>query len=104
MLGADGLRQASEMAVLNANYLKSRVAKILPISHDRTHMHEFVAEGIIPGAPDVRALDIAKRLIDYGFHPPTNYFPLIAHDALMIEPTETERKETLDAFAEATHK
>jgi len=101
LLGAEGLRQASEMAVLNANYLKSRVAKILPISHDRTHMHEFVAEGIIPGAPDVRALDIAKRLIDYGFHPPTNYFPLIVHEALMIEPTETESKETLDAFADA---
>jgi glycine dehydrogenase subunit 2 len=101
MLGAAGLRQASEIAVLNANYLKSRVAKILPISHDRTHMHEFVAKGIIPGAPDVRALDIAKRLIDYGFHPPTNYFPLIVPEALMIEPTETESKETLDAFADA---
>jgi glycine cleavage system P protein (glycine dehydrogenase) subunit 2 len=101
MLGADGLRQASEMAVLNANYLKSRVAKILPISHERTHMHEFVAKGIIPRAPDVRALDIAKRLIDYGFHPPTNYFPLIVPEALMIEPTETESKETLDAFADA---
>jgi len=101
MLGSAGLRQASEMAVLNANYLKTRVARILPISHDRTHMHEFVAKGIIPGAPDVRALDIAKRLIDYGFHPPTNYFPLIVPEALMIEPTETESKETLDAFADA---
>ena len=101
MLGAEGLRQVSEMAVLNANYLKSQVKDVFPISHDRTHMHEFVAEGIIPEAPDVRALDIAKRLIDYGFHPPTNYFPLIVHEALMIEPTETESKETLDAFAEA---
>jgi glycine dehydrogenase subunit 2 len=64
-------------------------------------MHEFVCEGVVPGAPDVRALDISKRLIDYGFHPPTNYFPLIVHEALMIEPTETESKETLDAFAEA---
>ena len=64
-------------------------------------MHEFVAQGIIPEAPDVHALDIAKRLIDYGFHPPTNYFPLIVPEALMIEPTETESKETLDAFAAA---
>jgi len=101
MLGARGLREVSEMAVLNANYLKSQVEDVFPISHERTHMHEFVAKGIIPEAPDVHALDIAKRLIDYGFHPPTNYFPLIVPEALMIEPTETESKETLDAFAEA---
>jgi glycine dehydrogenase subunit 2 len=101
MLGARGLREVSEMAVLNANYLKSQVKDIYPISHDRRHMHEFVAKGIIPEAPDVHALDIAKRLIDYGFHPPTNYFPLIVPEALMIEPTETESKETLDAFAAA---
>jgi glycine dehydrogenase subunit 2 len=101
MLGAEGLRRVSEMAVLNANYLKSQVKDIFPISHDRIHMHEFVAKGIILEAPDVHALDIAKRLIDYGFHPPTNYFPLIVPEALMIEPTETENKETLDAFAEA---
>jgi glycine dehydrogenase subunit 2 len=101
MLGAEGLRHVSEMAVLNANYLKSQVKDVFPISHDRIHMHEFVAKGIIPEAPDVHALDIAKRLIDYGFHPPTNYFPLIVPEALMIEPTETESKETLDAFARA---
>ena len=101
MLGAEGLRRVSEMAVLNANYLKSQVKDIFPISHNRTHMHEFVAKGILPETPDVRALDIAKRLIDYGFHPPTNYFPLIVPEALMIEPTETENKETLDAFAAA---
>jgi glycine dehydrogenase subunit 2 len=101
MLGAKGLRQVSEMAVLNANYLKSRVKETFSISHDRIHMHEFVAKGIIPEAPEVHALDIAKRLIDYGFHPPTNYFPLIVPEALMIEPTETENKETLDAFAQA---
>jgi glycine dehydrogenase subunit 2 len=64
-------------------------------------MHEFVLEGRWEDAPGVIALDIAKRLMDYGFHPPTNYFPLIVHDALMIEPTETENKQTLDAFAEA---
>jgi glycine dehydrogenase subunit 2 len=100
-LGGAGLRQVSEMAVLNANYLKSQVLDVFPISHNRTHMHEFVAKGIVPEAPDVHALDIAKRLIDYGFHPPTNYFPLIVPEALMIEPTETESKETLDAFAGA---
>ncbi len=64
-------------------------------------MHEFVVEGKWDDAPDVRALDIAKSLMDYKFHPPTNYFPLIVHEALMIEPTETESKETLDAFADA---
>jgi glycine dehydrogenase subunit 2 len=101
MLGAPGLRAVSEMAVLNANYLKSRVKEILPISHERTHMHEFVAMGVIEGAPDIKALDISKRLIDYGFHPSSNYFPLIVHEALMIEPTETESKEMLDAFAAA---
>jgi glycine dehydrogenase subunit 2 len=101
MLGAEGLREVSQMAVLNANYLKSQVKGTFPVSHNRTHMHEFVAKGIVPEAPDVHALDIAKRLIDYGFHPPTNYFPLIVPEALMIEPTETESKETLDAFAQA---
>ena len=64
-------------------------------------MHEFVAEGRWKDAPDVHALDIAKRLMDYGFHPPTNYFPLIVHEALMIEPTETENKATLDSFVDA---
>ena len=64
-------------------------------------MHEFVAQGKLADAPDVRALDISKRLIDYGFHPPTNYFPLIVPEALMIEPTETESVETLDKFADA---
>jgi len=101
MLGGEGLRQVSEMAVLNANYLKSQLQGILPISHDRVCMHEFVAQGIIAGAPGIRALDISKRLIDYGFHPSSNYFPLIVPEALMIEPTETESKETLDAFAGA---
>jgi glycine dehydrogenase subunit 2 len=64
-------------------------------------MHEFVAEGKWKDAPEVRALDISKRIIDFGFHPPTNYFPLIVHEALMIEPTETETKETLDRFVDA---
>jgi glycine dehydrogenase subunit 2 len=101
MLGTDGLRRVAEHAVLNANYLMSQVKDVYRVPYDRACMHEFVCEGVVPGAPDVRALDISKRLIDYGFHPPTNYFPLIVHEALMIEPTETESKETLDAFAEA---
>ncbi|MFC2055196.1 aminomethyl-transferring glycine dehydrogenase subunit GcvPB [Chloroflexota bacterium] len=100
MMGSDGLRSVSEMAVLNANYLKAKVAPHFPLAVERTCMHEFVSHGDIPGT-DVIALDVAKRLIDLGFHPPTNYFPLIVHDALMIEPTETESKETLDAFAAA---
>jgi glycine dehydrogenase subunit 2 len=100
MQGPDGLLDVAENAVLNANYLKAKVAPHFSIAVDRTCMHEFVAHGDVPDT-DVRALDVAKRLIDYGFHPPTNYFPLIVHDALMIEPTETESKATLDAFAEA---
>jgi len=100
MMGPNGLRAAAENAVLSANYLKAKVAPHFPVAVERTCMHEFVAHGDVEGT-DVRALDVAKRLIDYGFHSPTNYFPLIVHDALMIEPTETESKETLDAFAGA---
>ncbi len=100
MHGPDGLRTVAENAVLNANYLLARLRGVYPIPYDRICMHEFVAEGKVEGS-DVRALDIAKRLMDYDFHPPTNYFPLIVHEALMIEPTETENKQTLDAFAEA---
>jgi len=101
MLGAEGLRQVSEDAVLAANYLLAKLKKVYPLPYDRICMHEFVCEGRLPDAPDVIALDIAKRLMDYGFHPPTNYFPLIVREALMIEPTETESVETLDAFADA---
>ena len=101
MLGAEGLRRAAEHAVLNANYVMSQVKDTYHVPHGRICMHEFVCEGRFSDAPDVHALDISKRLIDYGFHPPTNYFPLIVHEALMIEPTETESKETLDGFAEA---
>jgi glycine dehydrogenase subunit 2 len=99
--GAAGLRQISENAVLNANYLLSLLRDTYKVTFDRTCMHEFVLEGRFEDAPDIHALDIAKRLIDYNFHPPTNYFPLIVHEALMIEPTETESKQTLDAFGEA---
>jgi len=101
MHGADGLRQIAEYAVLNANYLRVRLEGTYHIPYDRLCMHEFVAEGQWAEAPGIRALDVAKRLMDYDFHPPTNYFPLIVHEALMIEPTETENKTTLDAFAEA---
>ncbi len=101
MHGPEGLRQISEYAVLNANYLLSKVRQFYKLPYDRVCMHEFVLEGVWPDAPDIHALDIAKRLMDYNFHPPTNYFPLIVHEALMIEPTETENKQTLDQFAEA---
>jgi glycine dehydrogenase subunit 2 len=99
-LGAGGLRDNAMHAVLNANYLRARLAKDYPVPFDRTCMHEFVCEGR-PEASTVRAMDVSKRLMDFGFHPPTNYFPLIVHEALMIEPTETESKATLDAFVEA---
>jgi glycine dehydrogenase subunit 2 len=101
MLGASGLRRVAEHAVLNANYLKRLIENTYRVPYDRVCMHEFVCEGHLADADDVRALDISKRLMDYGFHPPTNYFPLIVHEALMIEPTETESKETLDRFADA---
>jgi glycine dehydrogenase subunit 2 len=101
MHGAEGLRKVSEYAVLNANYLMTLLKDVYHLPYDRTCMHEFVLEGRWADAPDIHALDIAKRLMDYSFHPPTNYFPLIVHEALMIEPTETESKQTLDAFAEA---
>jgi glycine cleavage system P protein (glycine dehydrogenase) subunit 2 len=98
--GAEGLRENSLHAVLNANYLRARLSDIYPLPYDRTCMHEFVVEGKIEGA-NVRAVDISKRLLDFGFHPPISYFPLIVSEALMIEPTETESKQTLDAFIEA---
>jgi glycine dehydrogenase subunit 2 len=100
MHGPDGLRKVAEYAVLNANYLMARLKGKYHLAYDRTCMHECVFEGQWADAPGVHALDISKRLMDYNFHPPTNYFPLIVHEALMIEPTETESKETLDAFAD----
>jgi glycine dehydrogenase subunit 2 len=102
MHGAEGLRRNSEYAVLNANYLQARLKDTYPMPHgDRTCMHEFVAQGHIAGAPGIRTMDVAKRLIDFRFHPPTVYFPLIVPEAFMVEPTETESKETLDAFVDA---
>jgi len=106
-LGAEGLRDASETAVLNANYLLARlradgVSDLLPLAYGSLCMHEFVLSGA-PMKRDlkIRTLDLAKRLLDYGFHPPTVYFPLLVDEALLIEPTETETKETLDEFAGA---
>ena len=106
-LGGDGLTEASETAVLNANYLLAKLGRAargsyLPLAFDRTCMHEFV----LSGAPakrelGVKTLDVAKRLLDFGFHPPTIYFPLLVDEALMVEPTETETREALDALAEA---
>jgi glycine dehydrogenase subunit 2 len=106
-LGGDGLQEASETAVLNANYLLARMSEgkagqYAPVAFDRRCMHEFV----LSGAPakrelGIKTLDIAKRLLDHGMHPPTVYFPLLVDEALMVEPTETETRETLDAFAEA---
>ena len=100
-LGADGLRQVAEDAVLNANYLLSLVRDNYELPYDRACKHEFVLSGRPFNANGVHTLDIAKALIDRGFHPPTIYFPLIVPEAIMVEPTETESKETLDAFAEA---
>jgi glycine dehydrogenase subunit 2 len=101
MLGQEGLRDVAEKAVLNANYLQAKLKGSYTLPYDRSCMHEFVLEGYWKAVPDIHALDIAKRLMDYDFHPPTNYFPLIVHEALMIEPTETESIETLDQFADA---
>lgn len=101
MHGGEGLRKVSEYAVLNANYLLAKLKNKYHVPYDRICKHEFVMEGRWADAPEIGALDIAKRLMDYGFHPPTNYFPLIVHDALMIEPTETENKQTLDEFVTA---
>lgn len=100
-MGAEGLKEASQTAVLNANYLKEKLKEHYELPFDRICMHEFVLAGFKEKTADIATLDIAKRLIDLGYHPPTIYFPLIVDQALMIEPTETESKETLDDFAEA---
>jgi glycine dehydrogenase subunit 2 len=99
--GPDGLKAVSENAVLNANYLLSRVKHILPVPPGERCLHEFVATAApLKKKNGVSAMDLAKRLLDFGFHAPTVYFPLTVPEAMMIEPTETESKETLDAFAE----
>jgi glycine dehydrogenase subunit 2 len=106
-LGAEGLKDASETAVLNANYLLARlqqegVADKLPLAFGKLCMHEFVLSGSpMKRELGIKTLDLAKRLLDHGYHPPTVYFPLLVDEALLVEPTETETKETLDAFADA---
>ena len=98
-MGPEGLREVAE-AVLNANYVMEKLKSYYDISYDRICMHEFVLSAQRQKKEDVSAMDISKRLIDFGFHPPTTYFPLIVKEALMIEPTETESRETLDKFIE----
>ncbi len=98
-LGGTGLRRVSENAVLNANYLKELVREDYELPYDSHCMHEFVISGSRQKKLGVKTFDISKRLLDFGVHPPTNYFPLIVREAMMIEPTETESKETLDYFA-----
>jgi len=100
--GASGLREISDDAVLAANYLKQRIGEAWDIPFDRPCKHEFVASGAhLKQATGVRTLDVAKRLIDKGFHPPTIYFPMTVEESMLIEPSETESLETLDAFADA---
>lgn len=100
--GGDGLRQVSEDAVLSANYLLSKVKHFLDVPHGDRCMHEFVASASrLKKEKKISAMDLAKRILDYGFHAPTVYFPLVVDEAVMVEPTETESKQTLDAFVEA---
>jgi glycine dehydrogenase subunit 2 len=99
-LGPEGLRKVSEYAVLNANYMMRRLAPYYDLAFDTHCKHEFVLSGKKHKKHGVRTLDIAKRLLDFGYHPPTVYFPLIVEECIMIEPTETESKETLDEFIE----
>ncbi|MBU1936348.1 aminomethyl-transferring glycine dehydrogenase subunit GcvPB [bacterium] len=100
-MGSDGLRAVSENAIINANYLRVRLAEYFDLPYNRLCMHEVVFSGSRQKTHGVKTLDMAKRLLDFGFHPPTVYFPLIVSEALMIEPTETESKETMDRFVNA---
>ncbi|UCF91461.1 MAG: aminomethyl-transferring glycine dehydrogenase subunit GcvPB, partial [Desulfobacterales bacterium] len=99
-MGAENLKKASQLAVLNANYIKERLKGTFHLPYDRPCMHECVFTDKWQEVHKVTTLDMVKRLMDYGFHPPTIYFPLVVHGALMIEPTETEAKEDLDLFVE----
>ena len=102
VLGAEGIREASETAVLNANYLMHKAAAYFPVAFKHNCMHEFILTlEDVKKQTGVSALDVAKGLLDEGMHPPTMYFPLIVHEALMLEPTETESRETLDEAAAA---
>jgi len=103
-MGADGLKTASKMAVLNANYLMTKLKERYNLPYSRFCMHEFVLAGLKEKKEGISTIDVAKRLLDFGIHPPTIYFPLIVKEAMMIEPTETESKETLDSFIEVMNK
>ncbi len=100
-MGAKGLKKVSQLAVLNANYIKESLKHIFYLPYDIPCMHECVFTDKNQEKYNITTLDMAKRLMDYGFHPPTIYFPLVVHGALMIEPTETESKETIDEFIKA---
>ena len=101
-LGPEGLAQVSNLAVLNARYIAARLASHYPLAYSTPSLHEAVfTDRELEASTGVKTLDIAKRLIDFGMHPPTVYFPLVVRGALMVEPTETETKQTLDAFVEA---
>ena len=104
-LGRDGIREAAMNAVLNANYMRVKLAEKFTMAYDEICMHEFVMSLVdLHKDTGVSALDLAKGMLDFGLHPPTMYFPLIVHEALMVEPCETESKETMDGFIEVMHK
>ena len=100
-MGRDNLKKASRLAVLNANYVKEKLKGVFELPYDRPCMHECVFSDKFQKEYKITTLDMVKRLIDYGFHPPTVYFPLVVDGAIMVEPTETESKEDLDLFIEA---
>ena len=100
-MGPENLKKASHLAVLNANYIKEMLKSDLHLAYDSPCMHECVFSDKNQSAHKITTLDMAKRLMDYGFHPPTVYFPLVVHGAIMVEPTETESKEDLDKFIES---
>ena len=100
-MGAEGLEKVSQLAVLNANYIKEQLKETYHLPYDKICMHECVFTDKHQNTHKVSTLDIAKRLMDYGFHPPTIYFPLVVAGAIMVEPTETEPKEHLDQFVAA---
>jgi glycine dehydrogenase subunit 2 len=100
-MGAEGLKKSSQLAVLNANYIKENLNRFLHLPYDRPCMHECVFSDKLQRDQKITTLDMAKRLMDFGFHPPTIYFPLVVDGAIMIEPTETESLEEIDRFIEA---
>jgi glycine dehydrogenase subunit 2 len=100
-MGPENLKKVSQLSVLNANYIKEKLKGTLHLSYDRPCMHECVFSDENQTAQKITTMDMAKRLMDYGFHPPTVYFPLVVHGAIMVEPTETESKEDIDQFVEA---